>query len=73
MKFNKEKIKEAADIFGSAIKLARAIEVGETNVYRWISGKVIPDPINCLRIQKVTKGKIKAKDILPDYEWDKIL
>lgn len=71
--YNKDKVREAADILGSAMKLARAIEIGEVTVYRWISGKTVPDPINCLKIQKATKGKVKARDIRPDYEWDKVI
>ncbi len=71
--FNNEKVREAADILGSAMKLAREIGVGEVAVYKWIHAKSIPDPINCLKIQKATKGKVKAKDIRPDYEWDKVI
>ncbi len=71
--FNNDKVREAADILGSAMKLARAIGVGEVAVYKWIHAKSIPDPINCLKIQKATKGKVKAKDIRPDYEWDMVI
>ena len=72
-KFDKEKIKDAIDIAGSAVKLARILGVGVVAVYAWVHGRSAPDPINCLKIQKATGGKIKARDIRPDYEWDKVL
>lgn len=73
LQYNKDEIKRAVKILGSVMKLARALEVGELSVYRWTSGKSAPDPINCLKIQKLTNGQVKAKDIRPDYEWDKVI
>lgn len=67
------KINEAINIIGSGIKLARILEVSEANVYKWKNGSAAPGIVNCLRIQKATGGKIKARDILPDYDWDNIL
>ena len=68
-----EYIQQAIDIVGSTAKLARQLEITSATVYNWLWGKTIPDPINCLKIQKATKGKVKAKDIRPDYEWEKVL
>ena len=68
--FNKEKIREAADILKSPAKLARSIDIGVASVYRWIKGSAIPDPINCLKIEKATGGKVKARDIRPDFDFD---
>ncbi len=72
-KANIEEIKRAASIVGSPTRLAWALEVSYNTVYSWMNGKFAPDPINCLKIQKVTKGQVQARDILPNYEWDKIL
>ena len=66
-------IKKAVDIIGGVSRTAGILEVSGTTVYGWLWGKRKPEPINCLKIQKATKGKIKAKDILPDYEWEKVL
>lgn len=71
--YNVEQMKKAVEIVGSVARLAGIIEVSGTTVYSWLWGKSIPDPINCLKIQKATKGKVKAKDIRPDYEWDKVI
>ncbi len=72
-KYNVEKVKKAVEIIGSISRLAGIIEVSQTTLYKWTWGTATPDPINCLKIQKATGGKIKARDILPDYEWDKVL
>lgn len=71
--FNTEEIKRAADIVGSYHKLSLLLGVSVVNVYKWRDGKSTPDPINCLKIQKLTNGQVKAKDIRPDYEWDKVI
>lgn len=68
-----ESIRKAIDIIGSTAKLARSLEITSATVYNWLWGKSIPDPINCLKIQKATKGQVRARDIRPDYEWDKVL
>jgi len=73
LQYNTDEIKRAVKLLGSVMKLARALEVGELSVYRWTSGKSAPDPINCLKIQKLTNGLVKARDIRPDYEWDKVI
>lgn len=71
--YNIEEIKRAVEIIGSVARLAGIIEVSGTTLYKWMWGQAVPDPINCLKIQKATKGKVKAKDIRPDYEWDKVI
>jgi len=73
IEYDVSQIMKAVEYFGSSVKLARAIEVRELSVYNWIHGRSIPDPINCLKIQKVTNGQVKARDIRPNYEWDKII
>ena len=72
-KFNVEEIKRAAEIVGSYNKLSLLLGVSVANVYKWRDGKSTPDPINCLKIQKLTNGLVKARDIRPDYDWDKVI
>ena len=72
-KFDSTKIREASDIIGSGLKLANAINISQALIYRWMTGTAQPSPIACLRIQKATKGQVRARDIRPDYEWDKVL
>lgn len=69
-KFNADKIKEASEIVGSSYKLAISMGVGVVAVYAWIHGRSTPDPINCLKIEKATGGKVKARDIRPDFDFD---
>lgn len=68
--FNSNEIKRAVNIIGAATKLARALDVGELSVYRWIHGKSIPEAISCLKIEKVTNGKVKARNIRPNFDFD---
>ncbi len=70
---NTEAIKKAIAILGSGWKLAKKIGVNPPTVYSWTSGQRSPDPINCLRIQKATEGQVKARDILPNYDWDNVI
>lgn len=72
-KFDSTKIREASDIIGSGLKLANAINISQALIYRWMTGTAQPSPIACLRIQKATGGKVKARDILPEFDWDNIL
>jgi len=72
-RFDYSKIREAAGILGSGLKLANALHISQALIYRWMTGAAQPSPIACLRIQKATGGKVRARDILPDYDWDNIL
>lgn len=71
-KFNIDAIKKAIEIVGSANKLAVEIKVSSLTAYRWRDGKSVPSPENCLKIEKVTEGKVLAKDIRPDLNWERI-
>lgn len=66
---NVETIKKAADIFGSLSKLAIAIGANYTSVFKWAHGKAVPSPLNCMRIEKATKGQITKEEIRPDFDW----
>jgi DNA-binding transcriptional regulator YdaS (Cro superfamily) len=69
---NIEAIKKAIIIFGSADKTARKLELTTTTVHNWNSGRTVPNPINCILIEKITNGTIKRSDILPHYDWKKL-
>jgi len=73
LEYNKDEIRRAVEIVGSVIRLAGILRVGQLSVYKWLNGKGIPDPINCLKIEKATQGQVKARDIRPDYEWDDVI
>lgn len=69
-KFNVDKIKEAIEICGGKNNLAQKINMSYVAVCDWATGKKTPSPESCFRIEKVTNGKVKAKDILPPYEFN---
>ncbi|MBA3814262.1 MAG: helix-turn-helix domain-containing protein [Alphaproteobacteria bacterium] len=64
-----EAIKKAADICGSLSKLAIAIGANYTSVFKWAHGKTVPTPLNCMRIEKATRGKVKKEEIRPNFDW----
>ncbi|WP_051908472.1 transcriptional regulator [Candidatus Odyssella acanthamoebae] len=72
-KFNIDEVKRAIEIVGSANKLAVEIKVSSLTAYRWRDGKSVPSPENCLKIERITRGKVLAKDIRPDLDWERIL
>ena len=68
--FNQEEVKKAAEILGGRVSLAKTINISYQTVSDWINGKKTPSAENCLRIENATKGKIKARDILPPSSYD---
>lgn len=68
--FNSEEIKKAVSLLGNRNELARAINVSYQTVSDWINGKKTPSPENCMKVERVTDGKIKARDILPPSSYD---
>ena len=70
--YNVEAIVEAFYFFGTSTALAKALNVTLGKVHKWLNHKSVPKPENCLKIEKVTKRKVKARDIRPNYDWDKL-
>jgi len=68
--FNPEEIKKAVDILGSRNTLANAINVSYQTVSDWINGKKTPSLENCMKVERATNGKIKARAILPPSSYD---
>ena len=69
IKFNTEEIKKAIEIVGGVTKLAKELEVSYHTVLTWKNGRSSASPLNCINIEKVTKGKVKRENILPEYPW----
>lgn len=72
MKSNVEAIKKAIEIAGGANKLAAKIGVSYQTILTWKNARSSLSLANCLKIEKATEGKVKAEDILPDYDWNSI-
>jgi DNA-binding transcriptional regulator YdaS (Cro superfamily) len=71
-KYNVTSIEKAIKLIGSAGKLSRKLDVSYQAVLSWKNGFAVPNAINCIRIEKVTKDAVKREDILPDYPWDEL-
>ncbi len=62
-------ILKAIEIAGGANKLAKLVGVSYQTVLNWKNERFMPSHIHCMHIEKATKGKVKAIDILPNYPW----
>ncbi|RZI45478.1 transcriptional regulator [Candidatus Finniella inopinata] len=69
---NHEFIQKAIDLVGGATALAKKLNVSYHTVLTWKNGRSSVSTTNCQKIEKATDGKVKAKDILPDYPWDEL-
>ena len=69
-RYSVEAIKRAIETVGSASKLARDLGVTYQTVIFWKNGRVVPNPLNCLNIEKATGGVVKREEILPNYPWE---
>lgn len=71
-KSNVIEIKKAIELAGGARELAVKLGVSYQSVLDWKNERSNINFLNCIKIEKLTEGKIKARDILPDYPWDDI-
>ena len=69
-KINKEALREAIKIVGSNQKLSESVGVSYKTILDWTSGRSGISIPNALKIEKATNGKIKVKDLLPDFQWE---
>jgi DNA-binding transcriptional regulator YdaS (Cro superfamily) len=67
---NLDAIKKAIEFAGGATALAKKLHVTYHTVLTWKNGRSSISPMNCLNIERVTEGKVKRKDILPNYPWE---
>jgi DNA-binding transcriptional regulator YdaS (Cro superfamily) len=70
--YNVDPILESIKILGGVRQMAIKISVSYQSVLDWKNKRRTPTPVNCLKIEKATEGKIKAEDILPDYKWSEL-
>lgn len=66
----KELVKQAIDIIGSITLFANKTNVSYKTALDWKHGRRTPSALNAMKIENVTEGKIKAKEILPGYPWE---
>lgn len=68
--FNAAEVRRAVEILGGRVALAKEINISYQTISEWVHGRKTPSLENCMRIERVTKGKIKARDILPPSSYD---
>jgi DNA-binding transcriptional regulator YdaS (Cro superfamily) len=51
---------------GSKMEFARDLGVTKTWLYLIMSGKKLPSAIFCIKIEELTKKKVKRKELRPD-------
>ena len=62
-------MEKAVLFFGGVVKLSEQLNVNQGNVSKWLHSK-LPVPIkHAVKIEELTKGKIKAKDLRTDIKW----
>jgi DNA-binding transcriptional regulator YdaS (Cro superfamily) len=59
-------IEKAIAEFGTQQKLAKACNVSQAAVHKWLNGKSLPSAKSAKAIETATNGKIKASLILPE-------
>jgi DNA-binding transcriptional regulator YdaS (Cro superfamily) len=65
-------VRRAVHVIGSQAALARALSVTPVTVGQWLkpddkTGRHVP-PKQCVRIEKLTGGKVSRRDLRPD-DW----
>lgn len=64
-------IKTAIEICGSQALVAKACDVSQPTVFKWLSGGKM-DVRHIPSIIKTTNGAVKPEDLRPDVDWDVI-
>lgn len=71
-KSNVNEIKKAIELVGGARELSIKLGVSYQSVLDWKNERSNINFLNCIKIEKLTEGKVRARDILPEYPWDDI-
>jgi len=62
-------MEKAVSFFGGVLKLSEKLNVQQSSVSKWLHSK-LPVPIkHAVKIEELTNGEIKAKDLRPDLKW----
>lgn len=56
-------LQEVLNFFHSFLKVSKALNISPASVYSWVKNGKIPAK-HAIKIEKLTKGKIKAVDII---------
>jgi len=59
-------VKKIIQFFGTQRKVAEVAQISQPSVAAWLSGDTKPGLPSLLRIEKASKGKLKAREIRPE-------
>lgn len=63
-----ELYKEIVEGFGTQGKAAKALEVSQPTVYKWVSGSGFMSAGTAIKVERLTDGKYKATELCPDLQ-----
>lgn len=63
-------IEKAVLFFGGVVKLSEKLNVQQGTVSKWLHSKLLIPVKHAIKIEKLTKGQIKARDLRPDVYED---
>lgn len=69
--FSMNKFNDVIDIYGSPTKTAEAIGASLQAVCFWRDGDREINPKMCVKIEKITGGKVTRQDLRPD-DWSEL-
>jgi DNA-binding transcriptional regulator YdaS (Cro superfamily) len=63
-------MRKAIEFFGGTVKLAKKLNYSnQSDISKWLyETRLIPIK-HAVKIEELTKGKIKAKELRPDIKW----
>lgn len=64
-----EKLQTAINILGGVSALSSKSKISYQSILDWRSGRRAPSVESCIKIEEATDGKIRRKDLLPDFPW----
>lgn len=64
-----EAVERAVKIFGSQVKLARAINVSRAQVWQWLNNTNRVSSKKAINIEDITNRKVTCEELRPDINW----
>lgn len=65
-------INEAVDIMGSQAALARRLHISASTVNEWVQGARQVPTAQCVRVERITQGRVTADALRADVNWLRI-
>ena len=70
-KVTKPELYKAVNVIGGVVLLSKKLGVTYTSISKWLHSDIKIPIKHAIAIEKLTKGKVSAKDLRPDiYKYD---